>query len=45
MVRIEFEQGGYLEVKEGTALPITFSVAEIRDISKKKRCVFKNGNY
>ena len=34
MVRIQLETG-YLEVKEGTKLPLNFGVADIRDISKR----------
>ena len=34
MVRIQLENG-YLEVKEGTKLPLNFGVADIRDISKR----------
>jgi len=33
-VRIQLETG-YLDVKEGTAFPLNFGVADIRDVSKK----------
>jgi len=35
MVRIQLATG-YLDVKEGTAFPLTFQVGDIRDISKRK---------
>jgi hypothetical protein len=34
MVRIQLENG-YLDVKEGTAFPLNFSVGDIRDLSKR----------
>jgi len=34
MVRIQLETG-YLDVKDGTNLPINFGIGDIRDISKK----------
>ncbi len=33
-VRIQLETG-YLDVKEGTAFPLNFGVADIRDVSKR----------
>jgi hypothetical protein len=35
MVKIQLATG-YLDVKEGTAFPLTFQVGDIRDISKRK---------
>lgn len=35
MVRIQLDTG-YLDVKEGTAVPLTFQVGDIRDISKRQ---------
>lgn len=34
MVRIQLENG-YLDVKEGTAFPLNFSIGDIRDLSKR----------
>jgi len=35
MVRIQLEDRGYLDVKEGTYFPLNFSLGDIRDISKR----------
>ena len=35
MVRIQLEDRGYLEVKEGTYFPLNFALGDIRDISKR----------
>ena len=35
MVRIQLDTG-YLDVKEGTAFPLTFQVGDIRDVSQRK---------
>lgn len=35
-IQIIGENGGFLDLKEGTAAPITFSIADIKDLSKKK---------
>lgn len=34
MVRIQTDEG-YIEIKEGTAFPVTYSVADVRDMSKR----------
>lgn len=34
MVRIQTD-AGYIEIKEGTAFPVTYSVADVRDMSKR----------
>jgi hypothetical protein len=34
MVRIQLSTG-YLDVKDGTAFPLNFSIGDIRDISKR----------
>ena len=35
MVRIQIETG-YLDVKEGTNLPLNFQVGDIRDLTQRK---------
>ena len=35
-IQIIGENGGFLDLKEGTACPITYSIADIKDPSKKK---------
>jgi len=35
MVRIQLQTGEYLNVAEGTAFPMTYSIGDIRDVSKK----------
>ena len=35
-IQIIGDNGGFLDLKEGTAAPITFSIADIKDLSKKK---------